>query len=102
MCNQTWSGIAMNLSRLWRPAVIVLVAGACASSGALAIDTLKKIRDTGAITLGYRESSVPFSFLDATKQPVGYSMDLCYKVVAALKRELKMSNLAVKLQPVTP
>jgi len=78
------------------------VVAAIASSPASAIDTLKKIRDSGAITLGYRESSVPFAFLDANKQPVGYSMDLCYKVVGALKRELKMPNLAVKLAPVTP
>ncbi|MEO7761631.1 MAG: amino acid ABC transporter substrate-binding protein [Casimicrobiaceae bacterium] len=79
-----------------------LVAGMLCATSAKAIDTLKKIRDSGAITLGYRESSVPFAFLDAKKQPVGYSMDLCYKVVGALKRELKLPNLAVKLAPVTP
>jgi len=81
---------------------ILFVAAAAASTGAAAVDTLKKIRDAGSITLGYRESSVPFSFLDANRQPVGYSIDLCYKVVGALKRELKMPGLAVKLAPVTP
>ena len=85
-----------------RCALIAFGGLACVSSAAFAVDTLKKIRDAGAITLGYRESSVPFSFLDAGKQPVGYSMDLCYKVVGALKRELKLPSLAVKLQPVTP
>jgi glutamate/aspartate transport system substrate-binding protein len=63
--------------------------------------TLKKIKDTGSITIGYRESSIPFSYLDDKQQPVGYAMDLCMKVVDAVKAELKMPNLKVNLQPVT-
>src|SRR5262252_6333620 len=63
--------------------------------------TLKKIKDTGAITLGHRESSVPFSYYDDKQQVVGYAMDLCYKVVDAVKAELKMDKLEVKLNPVT-
>jgi glutamate/aspartate transport system substrate-binding protein len=63
--------------------------------------TLKKIKETGTITVGHRESSVPFSYLDDKNQPVGYSMDLCAKVVDAVKAELKMPNLKVNLQPVT-
>jgi glutamate/aspartate transport system substrate-binding protein len=63
--------------------------------------TLKKIKETGAITIGHRESSIPFSYLDDKQQPVGYAMDLCMKVVDAIKAELKMPNLKVNLQPVT-
>jgi glutamate/aspartate transport system substrate-binding protein len=63
--------------------------------------TLKKIKDTGAITIGHRESSIPFSYLDDKQQPIGYAMDLCMKVVDAVKSELKMPNLKVNLQPVT-
>jgi glutamate/aspartate transport system substrate-binding protein len=63
--------------------------------------TLKKIKETGAITIGYRESSIPFSYLDDKQQPIGYAMDLCMKVVDAVKAELKMPNLKVNLQPVT-
>jgi len=63
--------------------------------------TLKKIKDTGAITIGYRESSIPFSYLDDKQQPIGYAMDLCTKVVDAVKTELKIPNLKVNLQPVT-
>ena len=63
--------------------------------------TLKKIKDTGAITIGHRESSIPFSYLDDKQQPVGYAMDLCAKVVDAVKAELKMPNLKVAYQPVT-
>src|SRR5512134_692779 len=63
--------------------------------------TLKKIKDTGTITIGHREASIPFSYLDDKQQAVGYAMDLCMKVVEAVKAELKMPNLQVKLQPVT-
>jgi glutamate/aspartate transport system substrate-binding protein len=73
-----------------------LPAGAQQAAG-----TLKKIRDTGAITIGHRESSIPFSYLDDKQQPVGYAMDLCAKVVDAVKAELNLPTLQVKLQPVT-
>ena len=63
--------------------------------------TLKKIKDTGAITIGHRESSIPFSYLDDKQQPIGYAMDLCMKVVDAVKAELKMPNLKLNLPPVT-
>lgn len=63
--------------------------------------SLKKIKDSGTITVGHRESSVPFSYLDAEQKPIGYAMDLCAKVVDAVKNELKMPNLQVKYQAVT-
>src|SRR6202000_346263 len=63
--------------------------------------TLKNIKDTGAITLGFRDSSIPFSYLDENQKPVGYAMDICYKIVDAVKKELKLDKLEVKLTPVT-
>lgn len=63
--------------------------------------TLKKIKETGSITLGVRESSVPFSYLDDKQQPVGYAIDICLKVVDAVKRELNLPGLKVGLNPVT-
>lgn len=63
--------------------------------------TLKKIKETGSITLGHRDSSVPFSYLDDKQQPIGYAMDICYKIVDAVKAELKLPNLEMKLNPVT-
>ena len=63
--------------------------------------TLKNIKDTGAITLGFRDSSIPFSYLDDNQRPVGFAMDICYKVVDAIKSELKLDKLEVKLNPVT-
>jgi glutamate/aspartate transport system substrate-binding protein len=63
--------------------------------------TLKKIKDTGAITLGHRESSVPFSYYDDRQQVVGYAMDLCNRIVDGVKENLKLAKLETKLNPVT-
>ena len=63
--------------------------------------TLKKIKDTGTITIGHRDSSIPFSYYDDKQNVVGYALDICMKVVDAIKAELKMPNLQVKLNPVT-
>lgn len=63
--------------------------------------TLAKIKSSGAITLGYRESSIPFSYYDNDQKVVGYAMDLCYRIVDAVKSDLKMDKLEVKLNPVT-
>ncbi len=65
------------------------------------IDTLRRIRETGVITLGVRESSVPFSFLDAQKQPQGYSVDLCMRIADTIKAELKLPKLEVRFVPVS-
>lgn len=62
---------------------------------------LKKIKDSGTITIGHRESSVPFSYLDDKQQPVGFAMDICLKIVDAIKAELKLPKLDVKYNPVT-
>ncbi|MCE1186386.1 MAG: glutamate/aspartate ABC transporter substrate-binding protein [Rhodocyclales bacterium] len=63
--------------------------------------TLKKIKDSGAIALGHRESSIPFSYYDDKQQVVGYSQELMLKVVDAVKAELKLPALQTKLVPVT-
>ncbi len=63
--------------------------------------TLKKIKDAGSITIGHRETSIPFSYLDDKYQPIGYSMDLCMAIVEEVKKELAMPTLAVKYNPVT-
>ncbi len=63
--------------------------------------TLKKIQETGAITLGFRDSSVPFSYLDGNQRPIGFAMDICLKIVDAVKAELKLNQLEVKYNPVT-
>jgi glutamate/aspartate transport system substrate-binding protein len=87
-----------------RFAVVALCAALVATPAATAQEltgTLKKIKDTGAITLGHRDASIPFSYFDDKQQAVGYAMDLCYKIVDGIKAELKMPNIQVKLNPVT-
>ena len=64
--------------------------------------TLKKIKDSGTITIGHRETSIPFSYLDERQQPIGYSMDLCAAIVEEVKKELQMAQLDVQYNPVTP
>jgi glutamate/aspartate transport system substrate-binding protein len=68
---------------------------------ATAQDTLKKIKDSGTITIGHRDASAPFSYYDDKQQVVGYAMDLCYKIADAVKKELKLAKLEIKLNPVT-
>src|SRR5258708_28595024 len=63
--------------------------------------TLKNIKEPGAITIGFRDSSIPFSYLDDSQKPIGYAMDICYRIVDAVKLELKLDKLEVKLNPVT-
>jgi glutamate/aspartate transport system substrate-binding protein len=63
--------------------------------------TLKKIKDTGSITLGHRESSIPFSYYDDKQQVIGYSHELMLKVVDGIKAELKLAKVDTRLMPVT-
>lgn len=64
--------------------------------------TLKKIKDSRAVVIGYRESSLPFSYLNAAKRPIGYSIDLCLEIVEEAKDSLGIENLDVKFVAVTP
>jgi len=77
---------------------------AAAASAAAAEDltgTLKKVKDNGAIGVGYRESSYPLSYLDDRQQPIGYHIDVCGRIVDAVKARLALPALKVDLQPVT-
>jgi glutamate/aspartate transport system substrate-binding protein len=82
-------------------AATALGLSAATAAGEELTGTLKKIRETGTITIGHREASIPFSYLDDRQRPVGYAMDLCMKVVDAVKADLQMLDLKVSLQPVT-
>jgi glutamate/aspartate transport system substrate-binding protein len=84
------------LSLLWLAFLVVAV-----SAGAQETGTLKKTRDTGEIVLGVRDASIPFSYADDTGQSIGYSVDLCTRVVDHLRQTLKMPGLKVRQQLVT-
>jgi glutamate/aspartate transport system substrate-binding protein len=82
---------------------LALAAGFCAGTANAEelTGTLKKIKETGAITIGYRDSSIPFSYLDDNQKPIGFAIEICYKIVDAVKKELKLDKLAVEFNPVT-
>jgi glutamate/aspartate transport system substrate-binding protein len=63
--------------------------------------TLKKVKDTGTITIGYRDSSIPFSYLDDNQKPIGFAIDICRVIVDGVKAELKLDKLQVEFTPVT-
>ena len=62
--------------------------------------TLQKIKDAGTITIGHRDSSVPFSYLDNNQKPIGFSLELCDLVVAKLKEKLSKPDLKIAYQAV--
>jgi glutamate/aspartate transport system substrate-binding protein len=83
-------------------AAACLLVGAEAPAAAEDLEgTLKKIKETGGITIGYRESSLPLSYLDDKLMPVGFSIELCKRVVDTVKAKLGMPDLNVKYNPVT-
>jgi len=75
---------------------------ACSLLAAPALaDTLAKVKESGTITMGIRESSYPLSYLDDKQQPIGYHIDVCNRIVDAVKKQLNLPNLKVQHQPVT-
>jgi glutamate/aspartate transport system substrate-binding protein len=82
---------------------LVMAAAFCtaqANSQELA-GTLKKVKETGTIVIGYRDSSIPFSYLDDNQKPIGFAIDICISIVDAVKKELKLDKLKVEFNPVT-
>src|SRR2546423_12609132 len=81
----------------------VLAAGALGFSVAATAQegTLQKIKSSGSITIGHRDASIPFSYYDDKQQVIGYAIDLCHRIVDAVKTDLKMPKLETKYQLVT-
>ena len=88
----------MKKMNVWAVALLSLVA---AVSSVQAQDTLDKVKASGTFVLGHRDASIPFSYYDDKQQPIGYSVDLCLKIVDAIKKNLNMPNLKVQYQLVT-
>jgi glutamate/aspartate transport system substrate-binding protein len=82
---------------------IALAIGAAAMTftGMAQADTLAKIKSSGTITIGHRDASIPFSYYDDKQKPIGYSMDLCARIVESVQKSLGMPKLEVKYQLVT-
>jgi len=83
-------------------ALLALVLFAATTAQAQTLDgRLKKIAETRAISIAYRADAVPFSFADAGKQPEGFAIDLCKRVVNSIERQLGITGLKVNWVPVT-
>ena len=89
--------------------LLLLALGATVSAEAQDLrGTLKKVKDSGSISIGYRDSSPPFSFVPPTPpaagapQAIGYSVDLCLRIVDSIQKRLNMGSLQVKWVKVTP
>lgn len=84
----------MNLKVALLTAMVFLASSATAN-------TLNKIKETGTLTMGIRESSYPLSYLDDKQQPIGYHIDICHRLVDAIKTKLGLPALKLAYQPVT-
>src|SRR6195952_6157957 len=88
-----------------RPGIVALALAAAFCAGPANAEeltgTLKKVKETGSITIGYRDSSIPFSYLDDNQKPIGFTIDICLKIAEAVKQELKLDKMVVDFNPVT-
>jgi ABC-type amino acid transport substrate-binding protein len=83
-------------------AVAMLVALATMGEAQTLTGTLKKVKDSGTLTIGYRENALPFSYTGSDGKPTGFSIDLCQEIAVAVQQELKLPNMTVRWAPVTP
>ena len=79
-----------------RALIVLILASALALPAAAQTGTLEKIRKQGAITMGYLDGSAPFSSTDASKQPQGYSIELCRAIASGIRAQLKLDSLETR------
>src|SRR4029434_10798316 len=99
---QALPGGERRMKRLCIMSLAVVAAAFAAQAGAQELTgTLKKVKETGTITIGYRDSSIPFSYLDDNQKPIGFAIDICLSIVDAVKKKQKLDQLKVEFNPVT-
>ena len=81
-------------------ATVALFVGAAAQAEDLT-GTLQKAKENKKITIGFQEASVPFSYLDGNQKPVGYTLDICGKIVEAVRKQINEPDLVIEYTPVT-
>lgn len=81
--------------------VLLTALSVLTNGSAIAADTLDKVRAARSITIAHRDASVPFSYVDDQKKPIGFAVDLCLKIAEAVRQELKLPALAIRYVPVT-
>ena len=98
----TTSDPARRTMRTVRACLTLFVLLAAAAQPVHAGAVIDRIRQSGRIVLAHREASVPFSYVDANGKPVGYAIDLCLRLVDALRKKLEMKTLVPEFVAVTP
>lgn len=91
-----WNGLRRSIPLA--AGMVLMAMSSVASAGA----SLDQIRQTGKIVIGHRESSVPFSYLDADKHAVGYAVELCQRLAEAVRKKLDMKSITIEYLMVTP
>jgi len=81
---------------------LVMTLGLTTAHAQTRTGTLKKVADSGTLTIGYRENALPFAFNGSDGKPAGYSVDLCKEIAVSVSQELNLPNLTVNWVPVTP
>jgi ABC-type amino acid transport substrate-binding protein len=90
------------ISKVIATTLVALATGLCLFTAAtVRADTLARIGSAKSVTIAYRESSFPFSYLDDNGAPIGYSIDICKSIVEAIRKQLKLSEISIQLVPVT-
>ena len=85
-----------------RTSVTTLVFVLAAGNALASAPVLDKLRDGGALVIAHRESSTPFSYLDADRKPVGYAVEVCLKLAEAVKKQLGLKAMPVTFKMATP
>ncbi len=91
-----------NLPEQIAAAFLAVVAGLEAANAEDLGPSLHKIKQSGAMTIGYREALIPMSYADAQQQPVGFALDLCALVANKVKQTLGLPHLQINYQPAPP
>lgn len=91
----------MSLRKHLRRIVVVLIVILLGSSAETLAQTLDKVRNSGKITVGYFEFQVPLSYVDSSRRPIGYQLDICHQIIAATKAKVGLSNLEVRYVSLT-
>ena len=85
----------------FRPALTLAALAAALALPVQAQSTLEKVKASGSISVSYRESSIPFSYLDDKAQPVGFAVEICDRIVDEVKKATGRADLKVTRQAVT-
>jgi glutamate/aspartate transport system substrate-binding protein len=93
---------ALKKAALGAAALVLSAAATMPASAVELYGTLKKINETNTITMGVREASIPFSYYDENKKPIGFAIDLCHAIVEEIKKLIDAPNLQVKYLTVNP